>query len=187
MDNILHTKFGNCSLNSNGRYRVTSRQEGNHGKLLHRLIWEDFYKCEVPDGFVIHHKNRDYLDNCILNLQLIRDESHKKLHGKQKDNSLENNPMWNKSHNKSSMLKMSNAKSKTGIYRVYKLKDSRSKLGFRWCYEFRHNGERHTFSSNDLKKLKLKVISKGYDWKIVDESKVRELCKLINIEYEEMR
>jgi hypothetical protein len=107
--NKLHTKFGTAKINNSGHYRITSRKEGNNGKLLHRLIWEDFYGCEVPKGYVIHHRNHIKTDNCILNLQLIRDSDHKKIHNTGKvfseetrkklsenhaDASGENNPRW---------------------------------------------------------------------------------------------
>lgn len=46
MSEILHTKFGNAKID-NGYYRITSWKEGNNGKLLHRLIWEDFWKTEI--------------------------------------------------------------------------------------------------------------------------------------------
>lgn len=76
----MKTKFGNVKLNSKNYYVVTSGKEGNNGKFLHRLIWEDFYGCEMPEGYVIHHKNGNKLDNCILNLQLMKKDEHSRLH-----------------------------------------------------------------------------------------------------------
>lgn len=35
---ILHTKFGTAKINKKGHYQITSRKEGNGGKLLHRLM-----------------------------------------------------------------------------------------------------------------------------------------------------
>lgn len=84
----IKTKFGVAKIISTSdgykRYLITSRKEGNKGKLLHRLIWEDFYNTEVPKGYTIHHKNGNSLDNCILNLQLMRDKDHRVLHHKNK-------------------------------------------------------------------------------------------------------
>lgn len=80
MENVLNTKFGRAKIRDDGYYRITTVKEGNHGKLLHRLIWEDFYGCEVPKGYVIHHRNHIKIDNCILNLQLMRRSDHLKLH-----------------------------------------------------------------------------------------------------------
>lgn len=122
----MKTKFGNAKISNNGYYVITSKKEGNQNKLLHRLIWEDFYNCEVPEGYIIHHKNEDKLDNCILNLQVMRDKDHRILHntgenhpffGKHlsnehkqklsKANSGENNPMYGKTHSEESKNKMS--------------------------------------------------------------------------------
>lgn len=80
----MKTKWGNARINKNGYYLITSRKEGNMGKLLHRLIWEDFYGCEIPEGYVIHHRDQNPSNNCILNLQLMRDKDHRSLHHKDK-------------------------------------------------------------------------------------------------------
>ncbi len=79
MKKKLHTKYGTATID-NGYYRIKTRKEKNHNKFLHHLIWEDFYGCKVPDGYDIHHKNGNKLDNCILNLQLMRHSKHTKLH-----------------------------------------------------------------------------------------------------------
>ena len=76
----MKTKFGNVKINSVGYYVVTSTKEGNHRKLLHRLIWEDFWGCEIPKDYVIRHKDGNKLNNCILNLQLMSDKDHRSLH-----------------------------------------------------------------------------------------------------------
>ena len=55
----MKTKYGNAKIGNMGYYVITSYKEGNHRKLLHRLIWEDFWKTEVPKGYDIHHKNED--------------------------------------------------------------------------------------------------------------------------------
>jgi hypothetical protein len=73
----LTTIFGNVSLND-GYYRITGGD--NFGKYLHKVIWENFYGTEVPEGYHIHHKNGNKLDNCILNLQLISKSEHHRLH-----------------------------------------------------------------------------------------------------------
>ena len=82
MSKTLHTKFGTAKISKNAYYRIISEKEGNYSKYLHRLIWEDFYGCEVPKGYVIHHRNHIKTDNCILNLQLMKNSDHNKLHKK---------------------------------------------------------------------------------------------------------
>lgn len=85
MNEILHTKFGKAKIDDDGYYIIISYKEGNRHKRLHRLIYEDFYGCKIPKGYQIHHKNGNKLDNCILNLQLIKPSEHTRLHnGNQK-------------------------------------------------------------------------------------------------------
>ncbi len=104
MNGTLHTKFGTAKLQQNGYYIITSCKEGHGGKRLHRLIWEDFYGCEIPKGYIIHHRNNIKTDNCILNLQLMRDSDHKKIHSETRSEETKQkmsksrsgckNPMW---------------------------------------------------------------------------------------------
>ena len=64
----MKTKFGNAKISNKGYYIITSGKEGNHNKMLHRLIWEDWYDKPVPEGYVIHHLNHNKVDNRIQNL-----------------------------------------------------------------------------------------------------------------------
>lgn len=80
MNKTLHTKWGTANIDKNNYYKITSTKEGNFNKSLHRLIWMDFYNCEIPEGYVIHHRDNNSLNNCILNLQLMRWSDHNKLH-----------------------------------------------------------------------------------------------------------
>lgn len=84
----LKSKYGKARLNKKGYYTIISRKEGNYGKSLHRLIFEEVYG-EIPEGYDVHHKNGNKLDNCILNLQLIRHDKHASLHHKNKKVSAE--------------------------------------------------------------------------------------------------
>lgn len=53
---ILNTKWGLARLNKQrGYYQINSKE--NRHKYLHRLIWEDFYNCSIPKGYIIHHIN----------------------------------------------------------------------------------------------------------------------------------
>lgn len=96
---ILNSKWGKAKIYSNGYYWITSRKEGNNSKLLHRLIFEEFYG-KIPDGCHIHHKDGNTLNNCIMNLQLLTKREHISLHNKKRigekhpDFSGENNPRW---------------------------------------------------------------------------------------------
>lgn len=84
----MNTKYGVATLRKDGYYQITSWKEGNHNKLLHRLIFEDIYG-PIPDDCVIHHKDGNKLNNCIMNLQLLTEYQHKSLHQKGKIVSLE--------------------------------------------------------------------------------------------------
>ena len=85
MNTKIHTKYGTATINQAGYYVITSRKEGNFSKYLHVLIWEDYYNTKKPQGYVIHHKNHNKKDFCILNLQLMRDSDHRTLHNKTRE------------------------------------------------------------------------------------------------------
>lgn len=71
-------------------------------------------------------------------------------------------------------LKLSKKSTTSGIFRVFKDKQKKAKGGFLWKYRFRENKKSITLISTDLIKLKKKVISKGYDWIIIDEEKAKQ-------------
>ena len=85
----LKTPFGTAKVDNTGYYRITTSKEGYPLRLLHVLIWENFYGIKKPDGYDIHHKNGDKLDNRIQNLQCIDSGLHKSYHKKG-----ENHPNW---------------------------------------------------------------------------------------------
>ena len=163
MNKTLHTKFGTATINNHGYYQITSRKEGHKGKLLHRLLFEDFYNITLLKNYSVHHKDGNKLNNCILNLQLLPRIIHHKLHSSGK-----NNPMYNKQFTKEHRDRLSKGISKgkntTGYYRVYKQKSNRYKQGFRYRYLYLKNGKQKAISSVDLDKLKQKVIDKGLTW-----------------------
>lgn len=50
---------------------------------MHRYVWE-FYYGEIPEGYQIHHKDRDKSNNDISNLEIIPFSEHAKLHNKER-------------------------------------------------------------------------------------------------------
>ena len=76
---LLITEFGRAKIDNKGYYRITSRKEGNHNKLLHRLFFEKFHGS-IPEGYIIHHKDGDKCNNCILNLELMSVRYHQNIH-----------------------------------------------------------------------------------------------------------
>lgn len=181
MNNITYSKFGKVRINNSGYYTISSREEGNHGKLLHRLIYEDFWGVKLIPQVLIHHKNGNKLDNCILNLEAMLDSEHKSLHHKGKTMSEsakekmkksavgkyrgENNPMYNKIHLIESRLEMSKKHNSTGYYGVSKIKHKSYKQGFCWEYSIIKDGKPVRLFSTTLDGLKEKVLDNDLVWR----------------------
>lgn len=49
--------------------------------LMHRYVWE-YYNCEIPKGYHVHHRDGNKANNDISNLALLKGTEHWKLHGK---------------------------------------------------------------------------------------------------------
>lgn len=47
---------------------------------MHRFVWE-YYNGDIPEGYDVHHIDGNRSNNDISNLQLLKSEDHKKLHG----------------------------------------------------------------------------------------------------------
>ena len=104
----MKTKFGNANINSEGYYVITSTKEGNHGKKLHRLIFEDFYQSSLPENIVIHHEDENKLNNNIWNLVCMTKEEHTILHS------------TGRKHSEASKLKMSKTRKAKGMSEAQK-------------------------------------------------------------------
>lgn len=131
----MKTKWGNAKINKKGYYQITSRKEGNNDKLLHRLIWEDFYGKPVPEGYDIHHINMVRTDNRIQNLQCVERGLHMRFHHKDKVVSEEtkqkiskkmkgeNHPYWGKKRPKHSerMAGENNPMAKYNLWNINKV------------------------------------------------------------------
>ncbi len=202
----LQTEFGLAKLNEKGYYRIISEKEGNNGKYLHRLIFERFYG-EIPKDCVVHHKDNNSLNNCLMNLQLLTHSNHTSLHhtglkhseetkkrisrvqkGKQlsdetKAKISENNAKYwlGKKRPTETKVKVSKSnsktKSRTGFYRVQKTVTKSSK-GYSYQYKFYENGKRIRLTNKNLKDLKNKVVSQGLPWFIIDDEKARETLEM---------
>lgn len=154
---VLHTKYGTASVNANsGYYTIVSSKEGNFNKLLHRLIFEEFYNIKIPKNYVIHHKNNQKLDNCILNLQLMSFKEHLLHHYEKGD-------FTNKDINY--CIKESKAQNTTGYFRVSKSKCSQCKQGFIYRYQYYDKGEKQSLWATTIEKLEKKVKDKGLEWR----------------------
>ena len=67
-------------------YYVPSRCKG--GKLLHVQMYQDYWKCIIPKGFVVHHKDGNNENNTIDNYFLMTRAGHCRLHQKGNQNQL---------------------------------------------------------------------------------------------------
>lgn len=89
MTNIKYTK-DNKYADFNGKHYVRDDSIGYYlchdkegaGSRLHRDVWE-YYNCEIPKGYEVHHKDHNKMNNDIGNLQLLPKGEHSKLHGKE--------------------------------------------------------------------------------------------------------
>ncbi len=168
----METKFGNAKINNQGYYHITSRKEGNHHKLLHRLIFEDFYQIKLHPEIAIHHEDGDKTNNEIWNLIPMTANEHNLLH-----NTGENNHNYGKYPKLSRRIKKSLNNNSTGFFRVGKRFDKRYCDGFIWVYQFGYKGKQKQILSTNLLKLKEKVIAKGLEWIIIDEDKAIQTLK----------
>lgn len=80
---ITFRRYPNAKRLSDRRYyRADGRLRKQGISYLHKTVWE-FYNGKVPDGYHIHHKNGDTLDNRIENLELLPGKSHLALHAEE--------------------------------------------------------------------------------------------------------
>lgn len=176
----LHTKFGTAWINDSGYYQIKSGKEGNNNKLLHRLIWEEVYG-EIPPTTIIHHKDGNKTNNCILNLEAMSKEEHSSLH-----NTGENHPMYCRMHSQESKQKMSEVQNTSGFFRVSKEEDPKCKQGFTWRYSYYQDRKKKSLYSIDLVKLEEKVKSKGLPWRIINKENAIQSMEL-NCKYHSKR
>ena len=149
----FHTKYGNVKRNDHdGYYRVTSRKEGNHFERWHKLIFEDFYG-KIPNNCIIHHKDENKENNCVMNLQIMTQNNHCNCH----------NPL--------------NIKNNTGYYRVQKWKNKSYTQGFVWVYQAKYkdkNGNkiREVITRANIEDLEREVKRRNLKWERISDDDV---------------
>ena len=185
-ETMIETKFGKAYLNKDGYYQIKSGNKKYKGKLLHRVIFEDFYQCnlneEFPKGVHIHHIDHNRTNNKIWNLEPIDITEHQRIHQVGNQNNCYGCCSQQRREN------ISKSRTVTGFFRVYKKKNKIYKQGFQWCYHYYKNGEKRQthITSVDLLKLKEKVISKGLEWFIIDEEIAKSICGDYNYDLSEV-
>jgi len=169
MNTVINTIFGRAIINIDGYYQITSSKEGNYGKKLHRLIWENVWG-NLPKGWIVHHLDGDETNNCILNLYGMPEHLHLSIHNKGKNHPMwgkkgKDNPRYGKTHSEETRRKISESRNRMGFFNVWKEKNKKCKQGviYRYAY-YDENNHRKRISSTDIKKLEEKVKSKGLKW-----------------------
>lgn len=167
----IKTKFGTAKINKHGYYQITTRSEGNNNKYLHRLIYEDYHGVKLSKQDIIHHKDNNPLNNCILNLELMSRSDHNTIHKSGEGCSFydkhfvgELNGMYGKKHSLESCKKMSKSKNSSGYFRVCKKRNNSLKQGFSYVYYYYEGKRRRELSSVNIEKLKEKVLANGLEW-----------------------
>ena len=197
MSTTIQTKYGNAQIDSDGYYVIKSWKEGNNGKRLHRLVFEDFYKIKLPSDIVIHHDDGDKTNNEIWNLIPLTKGEHTTLHNRGNTWSRgkyvpkETRQKQSEAHKGkviplSARTNRSRVTSTTGFLRVYQKKTKTTNQGFSWCYQYQDKNKKHNWTSVNLKKLKEKILAKGLEWAVVDEVKAKLICKKYNYEFKEL-
>lgn len=62
------------------RFYLCGNYFQHNGRRLHRTVWEHFYGA-IPEGYDIHHKDKDRANNQVWNLEMMSDAEHSRLHG----------------------------------------------------------------------------------------------------------
>ena len=181
MNKRVNTIFGTATINNTGYYQIDDKKSENHKKLLHRLIYQRFWGVKLPSEVIIHHKDQDKLNNCILNLEAMTRAEHNTLHNKG-----ENHPNYGKKADKSllkklsdshkgleqklsSKVKNSKSKNRTGWFRVGKHKRDSVSQGFTWSYKYCEDGVQKEIERVNFNDLEKEVKSRGLEWFKLEE------------------
>ena len=200
----IQTKWGLAKVWNKGYYIISDNSTGNYKNLLHRLIFEDFYQCdlneEFPEGVIIHHEDGNKLNNEIWNLVPMCRGEHAILHKDERIKSIiypsgKNHHMYGKHHSneakekiskskkgvrlsKTTKFNMSSYKNSSGFYCVSTKPCPKCSQGFSWIYQYYDENMKHkVIHSVNLLKLKNKVDAKDLDWKIIDITNAESTCE----------
>ena len=78
---IRYYRYPDSKSHSKRCYYTCSNGNKKKGySTLHRDIWQYEHNAEIPEGYDIHHKDGNYLNNNIENLELITRRDHAKEH-----------------------------------------------------------------------------------------------------------
>lgn len=190
MSEVLHTKFGNAKINDS-YLKITSWKEGNNGKRLHRLIFEEYHDCKLDKNDVIHHIDGDKLNNHPANLICMSKKAHQLLHNRGRKHSEESKRKISesnkgKTYSDEYMENQSKSHTSTGFFKVTKHKNSKCKQGFTWEYHYFDKDKKKYITSVSLLKLKEAVLKKRLKWVVVDIDKAYFTCKEYSYNFKEL-
>lgn len=177
----IKTEFGKVMIHG-GYYTISSRKEGNHGKKLHRLIYEKYFG-PIPEGFVIHHRDGNKLNNNLDNLVMLHSIEHNRLHmlgeknhmyGRHFNLSEEHKNRISESHKGKIQTLQHNINSSrprniSGIFRVHKFHDEKCRNKFRWRYSYSAKNKIHEIKRVNLCDLEREVKKRGLPWICLNE------------------
>lgn len=172
--NELKTKFGIAKIYKD-YYIICSSKEGNLNKRLHRLIYEDFWGVKLPSEIIIHHKNGNKLDTCILNLEAMEWGKHTTHHWTGKKHTFNSRKKMSDSRKGLKLsiennVKLSQSKNTVGYFRVTTQPCPSCNQGYVYVYKYLDSkNNRKSIVSVDLNKLKKKVLLKGLEWRKFDD------------------
>lgn len=177
----IQTKWGKANVWNTGYYTISDNSKGHYKELLHRLIFEDFYKIKLPSNIIVHHDDGNKLNNEIWNLIPLTKSEHNQIHH-------QNNLHRRGKHLElKSKFKISNNKNTNGFYCISIKKCSSCSKGFIWAYQYYDENMKHkSIYSVDLIKLMNKVIDKGLIWKIMDISNAKKTAEKYGYNLEEL-
>ena len=169
------SEFGYYYVDDDGYCHITSRKEGNKGKLLHRVIMEQHLGRELKREEEIHHLNGDVLDNRIENLVLCKNhQEHMKYHPNRSEetkrkisDSRMGEKHWNygKPMGEETKQKMKNTyakKNKCGFPNLIVTSCKECVRGFTFKYRYYdENGVRKGISHSKLEDMIQAIIDKG--------------------------
>ena len=70
-------------IQSSGKYYQDQNKKGKTERLLHRAVWVE-HCGTIPDGMCVHHKDGDWTNNHIDNLEIMPISDHARLHVQQR-------------------------------------------------------------------------------------------------------
>ena len=155
----IDTPWGFATVGGHGYYTITSSVEGNCGKLLHRLIYEDYHKCTLFRQAIIHHIDGNKLNNVPENLELVSLAEHNSIHKTGKRQYKQGTIGWEE------YLEAFTKKNTSGYLRVYKQKNPKISQGFTYKYQYYdEEGKRKAIERDNLKDLEKAVREKKLPW-----------------------